>query len=260
MTGDLLEECRLAMIFIDKDRDNILDEKEFGQLVDRLRPEVKGAVSYKKATKVYDAYYEVLAEAHGSNPSLEGSKPSQIPSDEEAEVLEEICQTTFDAMQEAMLGAGGSADEDDEEDENADVLVKNTVVGDDGEEDDSGDKGEAFELDAAVMADCKRAIYVSDRDRNGGLDVDEFVFLLNRLLEEQAERDGTEATYEVFGDLHDAFHVIYRDMSTYDEYANAFLVSAEGSRPGAGPTDEENDHLESLCQAVYFTFEELLLI
>jgi hypothetical protein len=240
MTGDLLEKCRLAMIFIDKDRDNILDQNEFGQLADRLRTEIDGGVSYKKAKDVYDAHYEVVAEAHGGSPSLKGSKPNHIASDEEGATLKELCQATFDAMKEAM---GGDSND------NADVLVKNTVVGDD------ADGGKEMDLDPQVMSECKRSIYVSDRDRNDGLDVDEFVFLVNRLQEDEKDTE----PYEGFGDLHDAFHVLYRDLSTYNEYVNAFLVSTAGSKPGLRPTGDETEHLESVCKAVYFALEELLI-
>jgi hypothetical protein len=147
-------------------------------------------------------------------------------------------------MQEAM---GGGSDDDDD---NADVLVKNTVVGDD------ADGGKETELGPLVMSECIRSIYVSDRDRNEGLDVDEFVFLVNRLQEEE---DKDAEPFEGFGDLHDAFHVIYRDLSTYNEYVNAFLVSTAGSKPGVRPTGDETDHLESVCKAVYFALEELLI-
>lgn len=231
MNRDLLEKCLLAMLFIDKNRDNLLDKNEFGMLVDRMKTEIVGGLSYREESDIYDAHYDIMIDTFGGLPSLEGSKPTQVASAEDAETLKAICQGTYEAMEAAKHPSDALGD--------GDVLVRQSELDD------------AIRLEPEILKECKRSIFVSDRDRNGGLDVDEFVFLVNRL-----DGDETYAFYG-FGDLDDVFHEIYKDLSSYSVRTNSFTVSSLGSKPGTIATSEETAHLDSVCEAVVFALKEL---
>lgn len=232
MTSNLLEKCRLAMLFIDKDRDNNLGKDEFELLVDRLKTEIEGGISYRRESDVYDAHYETMKETLGGVPSLLGSKPTHVPTVENTETLTEICRGTYEAMEEAKRLSGEVVGKDD-------VHLKQSA----------SVQNEAIQLDPEALKECKRSIYVSDRDRNGGLDVDEFVFLLNRI--------SGKDTYYGFVSVHEVFHELYKDFSSYSEAANSFMISSSGSKPGTIATVDETYHLESVCEAIFFAFKEI---
>ena len=103
--------------------------------------------------------------------------------------------------------------------------------------------GRTEPLDVAFFSDCRRAMYIADSDRNVGLDVDEFIELVERLAPD------ADYVYN-FGDLEEELQDVYKTNTRFLRDANQFMIDVSGSKPASRATDGEMERMEALCSAM----------
>jgi hypothetical protein len=227
ISNNFFQNCKSAMVVSDISRDNKLEPIEYVRFLNRLTSnEFSGLVFDQLAPMLELNYYDLRGTSMFL--SVAGSKPGQIPSDEESDNLYQICTDT-DAAIYLYYNPGETLAPAPSPDGVSDAPPRPTTL--------SPTVTPEPSITDEDYQNCKTALVIADLSRDDRMDESEYVRFLNRLYG------------NIFlGSTYSELNAIFR--TSFDSLKGGLrFLDIDGSKPGQNPTEEQIDTLKAICIA-----------
>ena len=263
--------CKMAMYVADNSqpRDSMLTPTEYVQFVSRL---TQGAVradgSFDELDAVFRASHEALVDTETGLVDVTGSRPGTTPTDEQDAALRSICRTMDAAI--AQFNEASAMDDPmgPDEDETIAPTVTPTLMDNPGDGPPSGTEPPeeqpaddveqnpdeyAHHLD---VQQCQTAMLTADTNYEDqvdrSLDPHEYAAWIS-ILEPSVGGDSLD-------DLAPALVNLFHDLAADDNHDDGEMkISVRGISPiDNEATQEDMDHLETVCTEVFAVIERLM--
>lgn len=208
------QQCSLALVIRNTDRDDMITEDEFVGVINQLTSSAYLGVAFDALPCSLQATFTLYADSTTNAIDVTGTKPGETPSEEQSQHISALCT-------DIIAFVTGTADAD----EGCIVAPAAAPPGAPSSEIDCSDTIET--------AQCNTALSIADLSRDNFLDQSEYVRFVNRL-----SSDYSDASYDDLpGNI----------QSNFEKFAVDGTIDITGSKPGVAPTAEQEAFLASLC-------------
>ncbi|GKZ01332.1 hypothetical protein MPSEU_001084200 [Mayamaea pseudoterrestris] len=244
-TSFTFTECTTSLAFSDLTRNGVLESNEYVRFLNRLTSNTYYSETYDTLPVALQESFETLSNVSAQGILIDGSAPGSTPTDDELAHLQEVCDATDAALQEAGGSSGGGATTTSP---GAAPTTDATVPTASGVT-TSAPSAEASSPSTSIELEytrCLQYLAVSDLDRDDALSETEYL----RFLTYASARAISATDYS---ELDETLQNNFDDLAAGED-----AIDIAGSKPGDAPTADQEEHLADVCNSTVAAVNESL--